>query len=217
MLGMPGRVKRRPYDASRRRAQSAETRQRVLAAARELLLKHGYRATTVAAVAAVAEVNPDTVYTLVGPKPALLRALIEQSVSHADSPLPVEERDYVQAVRAEPNARRKLELYAQAVVETQRRLAPLYKVIREAGPSEPKVAALWREISERRLANMHQLVDDVASAHPLRPGLTVSDAAQYVWTLNSSDVFLLLSEERKWSPDKVANWLADTWERLLLD
>jgi AcrR family transcriptional regulator len=180
------------------------------------MLADGYRATTVAAVAARAGVNADTVYELVGRKPALLRLLIEHAVSGADRPTPPEERSFVQAIRAEPDAGRKLDLYARAVRETQSRLAPLVKVIREAAPSEPDVAALWHEITERRAANMRTFIADVRSAGRLRRGLGVERAADIVWTLNSSDVYLLLTEDRGWSPDDYEHWLADTWRRTLL-
>lgn len=208
---------KRPYDATRRQAQSAETRARVLTAARGLFLEKGYWATTIAAVATAAAVNPDTVYALVGSKAALLRELVEQAVSHADRAVPAEERDYVRAIRAEPSARGKLALYATALLGTQRNLAPLYRVIREASASAPEVAELWRQISERRLANMHLFIADLTSAEPLRAGLTAEDAAQHVWTLNSPDVYLLLTEDRGWSPEEVGDWLVGTWERLLFD
>ena len=74
-MGPVGSNVNRPYDSGRRRARSAETRQRIIDAARELVLDVGYRATTVAAIAAKAEVNVDTVYQLVGRKPVLLREL----------------------------------------------------------------------------------------------------------------------------------------------
>ena len=64
---------KRIYDSARRQARSAETRQRIVNAARELIMEVGYRATTIAAVAARAAVNVDTVYELVGRKPVLLR------------------------------------------------------------------------------------------------------------------------------------------------
>jgi AcrR family transcriptional regulator len=217
ILAMAGSVKRRRYDATGRRAQSAETRTRVLEAARRLFVAGGYRATTVAAIAAAAGVNPDTVYSLVGSKPALLGELIERAVSHADRAVPAEDRDYVLAVRAEPAPRRKVVLYATALVETQRQLAPWYKVIREAAPSESEVGALWRKISDRRLQNMQLFVTDLEAAEPLRAGVTVDDAAHHVWTLNSPDVFLLLTEDRGWSPEQVRDWLAQTWERLLFE
>jgi AcrR family transcriptional regulator len=211
-----GEVKRRGYDASRRRARSAETRQRIIDAARSLMLTDGYRATSVAGIAAGAGVNVDTVYDLVGRKPLIVRELIEQAVSGTDHPVPAEERDYVRAIRAEPDPRRKLAIYAGAVRRTQERLAPLFRVIREAAPSEPEVTAVWKEISARRAANMRTFMTDVNTTGALRADLTIEQAADIVWTLNSSDVYLLLTEERGWSPEEFEQWLADSWVRLLL-
>jgi AcrR family transcriptional regulator len=189
-----GEVKRRSYDASGRRARSAETRQRIIHAARSLMLTDGYRATSLAGIAASAGVNVDTVYELVGRKPVIVRELIEQAVSGTDHPVPAEERDYVLAIRAEPDPRRKLAIYAAAVRRTQQRLAPLFRVIREAMPSEPEVTAVWNEISARRAANMRTFITDVNTTGALREDLTVERAADIVWTLNSSDVYLLLIE-----------------------
>jgi AcrR family transcriptional regulator len=211
-----GEVKRRGYDASRRRARSAETRQRIIDAARSLMLTDGYRATSVAGIAAGAGVNVDTVYDLVGRKPLIVRELIEQAVSGTDHPVPAEQRDYVLAIRAEPDPRRKLAIYAGAVRRTQERLAPLFRVIREAAPSEPEVTAVWKEISARRAANMRTFMTDVNTTGALRADLTIEQAADIVWTLNSSDVYLLLTEERGWSPEEFEQWLADSWVRLLL-
>ena len=86
-------VKRRTYDTTRRQAQSAETRQRILGAARRLILERGYRATKIADIATEAGVNVDTVYALVGRKPVLLRELIEQAIAGTDHPVIAEERD----------------------------------------------------------------------------------------------------------------------------
>jgi len=210
-------VNRRAYDSSARRARSGETRQRIVAAARASMLAKGYRRTSVADIAAGAGVNVDTVYDLVGRKPVILRELIEQAVSGADHPVAAEQRDYVRAVRAEPDPRQKLAIYARAVRHTMQRLAPLFTVISEASPSEPDVAALWREISERRAANMRLFVSEVNSAGTLRTGLSIERAADIVWTLNSPDVYLLFTEQRGWSPDEFEHWLADSWARLLLD
>jgi AcrR family transcriptional regulator len=180
------------------------------------MLTDGYRATSVAGIAAGAGVNVDTVYDLVGRKPLIVRELIEQAVSGTDHPVPAEQRDYVLAIRAEPDPRRKLAIYAGAVRRTQERLAPLFRVIREAAPSEPEVTAVWKEISARRAANMRTFMTDVNTTGALRADLTIEQAADIVWTLNSSDVYLLLTEERGWSPEEFEQWLADSWVRLLL-
>lgn len=209
-------VKRRGYDASGRRAQSLQTRQRIIDAAGEMFGEAGYRAASVSAIARRAGVNPDTVYALVGRKATLLRELVERAVSGTDRALAPDERDYVRAIAAEPDAVGKLTIYAAALTRIQARLAPLYTIIREAGPGEADVAALWREISERRFANMHRFVGELQQPGGLRADLTVSDAAAIVWTLNSPDVYLLLTEERGWPPQRVESWLVATWTRLLL-
>ncbi len=63
------------------------------------MVERGYRATTVTAVVATADVHVDTVYALVGRKPVLLRELIEQALSGTDCAVVAEERDYVRAIR----------------------------------------------------------------------------------------------------------------------
>ena len=112
MGAMPRQVKKRSYDNSTRLEQSNETRQAILDAARSQMLERGYRATTIADVARHASVHVDTVYTLVGRKPVLLRELIEHAISGTNEAIPAEQRDYVAAIRAEPEPRRKLAIYA---------------------------------------------------------------------------------------------------------
>ncbi len=208
---------KRTYDATRRRARSAETRQGILDAAHELMVDLGYRATTIAAVAAKAGVNVDTVYELVGRKPVVLRELIEQAISGADRAVPAEERDYVRAVKAEPEPVEKLAIYAHAVRHIQQRMAPLFLALRDASSTEPEALAVWREISQRRAANMRKLAGDLRDAGGLRQDLSINQAADVIWATNSAELYVLLTVERGWSPRRYEHWLSDTWRRLLLD
>ncbi len=210
-------VKRRPYDASLRKAQSAETKQRIVDAGRALMLERGYRATTIAAVAAQAEVNVDTVYALVGRKPTLLRELIEQAISGTNRPVVAEERAPIKAIMAEPDPVVKLTLYAKAIRETHARLAPLLLALRDASSTEPEAHAVWQEISDRRAANMRKLIGEIRATGRLRVGLSVNDAADTVWVTNSPEVYVMLTGERGWSPSRYERWLAESWQRLLLD
>ena len=158
----------RRYNAAGRRAAAQRTRRAILDAAVRLFTERGYAGTTMADIAAAAGVALDTIYAVVGPKPTLFRLLIETAISGADEPIPAEERDYVAAIRAEPDAGRKLELYARAVRAIQGRLAPLLHVLRAAAPGDPDLAAVWREIAERRARNIRLFVADVASTGALR-------------------------------------------------
>ena len=193
------------------------TRQRIVEAGRELIIENGYRATTIAAVAARANVNIDTVYELVGRKPLLLRELIEQAISGTSSAVAARERDAVKAIRVEPDPAIKLKLYAKAVRETHGRLAPLFLALRDASSTESEANDVWRTISERRAVNMREFAVNIREAGGLRSGLSIQEAADTLWTTNSPEVYLLLTVERKWSPGRYERWLADGWRRLLLD
>jgi AcrR family transcriptional regulator len=209
-------VKRRSYDAAERRTRSAATRQRILDVASELFIERGYRATTVATIAAGAGVHPDSVYELVGRKPLLLRELIEQALSGTDHAVAGEARDYVRAMRAAPDPARKLGIYATAVRRMQARMAPLFLALRDASSTEAEAEAVWREISERRAANMRKLVRELRDAGGLRAGLSIDQAADTVWAMNSPELYVMLTVDRGWSPLRFERWLADSWCRLLL-
>jgi AcrR family transcriptional regulator len=207
---------KRSYDNDRRTAQSQDTKLRILEAARQLLMAKGYRATTVAQVARAAGVHHDTIYALVGRKPEILRELIEMAISGSDGPVAPEEREYVQRMLAEPDPRRKLAIYAGAMQAIQTRMAPLLLALRDASSTEPEAEQVWKEISERRAANMRRLVVDLGEG-VLRPELSDDTAADIIWATASSEVFILLTTQRRWSLRQYEDWLYDTWCRLLLD
>src|SRR5580698_7141204 len=106
---MPSRKKpaSRTYDSSSRREAAEATRKSILAAALQIFLHKGYAATTMPAIAKSAGIAMDTVYAAVGKKPALFRLLVETAISGTNAAVPAEERDYVQAIRAEPDAEAK--------------------------------------------------------------------------------------------------------------
>lgn len=207
----------RRYDASRRRAAAAQTRTNILDTARGLFLSQGYAATTVAEIARGAGVVPDTVYTVVGRKPAMFRELIELALSGTDQPIPGAQRDYVARMRAEDDARRKLAIYADAVTAIQGRLAPLFLVLRDAAALDGDLRSLWDEITARRAENMRRLAADLVSTGATRTDLTVEEIADIVWTMNSSEYYSMLVTSRGWTSDRFSNWLHDAWCRLLLD
>ena len=177
MTRVTGPVKRR-YDASRRRQAAARTRAAVLEAARQLFSERGYTATPMTAIADRAGVALDTVYATVGRKPELARLLIETAISGTDQATPAEQRDYVRAIQAAPDAETKIAVYAAAITAIAPRMALVLDIIQQAAPAEPELAALRTEIAERRAANMRLFVADLAAAASLR--LDQGEAADIV-------------------------------------
>jgi len=210
-------AKKRAYDSSGRKEAAQETRQAILAAARSLFCEKGYAATTMSAVAQAAGIALDTVYATVGRKPALLALLIETSISGSEVAVPPEERDYVRAIRAEQSAEGKLKIYAAALRNIQARLAPLFRVLQQAATLDPALAELWSGFAERRASNMRLLAKELESTGRLRHDLSVEEAADALWSMNAPEDYLLLVEQRGWSPEKFERWLGDAWCRLLLD
>jgi AcrR family transcriptional regulator len=213
MTRMPSPVKRR-YDASRRRQAAARTRSAILDSARQLFTERGYAATSMTAIADRAGVALDTVYAAVGRKPELARMLIETAITGTDQAVPAEQRDYVRAIQAAPDAETKIAVYAAAITAITPRMALILGIIQQAAPTEPELAALWTEIAERRAANMRLFVADLAAVAPLR--LNPDQAADIVWATNAAEMYQLLVGQRGWTPERYQRFLADTWQRLLL-
>jgi hypothetical protein len=149
-------------------------------------------------------------------EPVLFRLLVETAISGTDAPVPALERDYVRAIRAEPDPTRKLTLSAQAIGRIQQRLAPLVQVLQQAAAGDAELAALWRGIADRRAANMRLLAAELAATGALRPELSVEEVADVLWSMSSPELYLLLADQRGWDPDRYQRWLADAWQRLLL-
>nr|WP_036319134.1 TetR/AcrR family transcriptional regulator [Microbispora sp. ATCC PTA-5024] len=213
MSRVAGQVKRR-YDASGRREAAEANRRAILETARELFTSRGYGATTMSDIAERAGVALDTVYAAVGRKPALFLELVETALSGTDRAVPARQRGYVQAIRAEPDAGRKLEIYAHAIGEIHSRLAPLLRVAQTA--THPEVREVWQDIAHRRAANMRDLAQELVGTGQVRPGLDVDEIADVVWATNSPEFYCLLVEDRGWPAERFTVWLADTWRRLLI-
>ncbi|NUO33809.1 MAG: TetR/AcrR family transcriptional regulator [Dermatophilaceae bacterium] len=213
MSSVAGQVKRQ-YDASGRRQAAQANRRAILDAARELFTTRGYTATTMSDIAERAGVALDTVYAAAGRKPAVFLELVETAISGADQAVPARQRQYVHAMRAEPDAARKLEIYARAIGDIHSRVAPLLRVAQTA--THPEVREVWQNIARRRATNMRELAQNLLDTGQLRPELRVDEIADVIWATNSPEFYCLLVEDRSWSPERFTTWLADTWVRLLL-
>src|SRR5688572_3163955 len=71
----------RRYDASRRQADAAERRARIVEVARHLFLTQGYGATSIAAIAEAADVSTPTVYAQFESKAGILARMVGVAVA----------------------------------------------------------------------------------------------------------------------------------------
>jgi AcrR family transcriptional regulator len=207
---MAQRVKTRSYNSSRRREQAAATRRDILGAAQRLFERQGYAATTMAAIAAEADVALKTVYLAFETKSGVLRALWNQLLRGDEGEAPVAERSWYREVVEEPDPQRQLRLNARNSRAAKTRIAGVLKVIREAAPVEPDTGALWERIQTEFHANQRVIVERLAERKALRRGLDADRATDILWTLNHPDVWQLLVGQRGWTPEQYEQWFGET-------
>ncbi len=209
-------VERRPAGAVREE-QVRATRQRVLDAARTLFLRRGYAGATMEAIAHRARVSPQTVYNTVGGKAALLKAVYDVMLAGDAEPVPIVERPLARAMLAADDPRRCLALYARLGRELLERIGPLIPVVFASGAGNDRdVRRFVDTIEGERAVGTAGIAGHVAERFGLRPGLSVREAADILWTLTAPEVADRLVRRRSWSLDRFEVWLADAMADALL-
>jgi len=207
----------RRYSSQVRAEQRRATRQRVLDAARTLLLRRGYAGTTIDAIAGRAGVSVQTVYNTVGGKAAILKAVYDTLLAGDDEPIPIGERPTALAMRAATDPRRFLALYCRMGREMYQRAAPLLPaVLAEGAAGVGEVRDFVDTIEHERARGTAGVAAWFHQRFGLRPGVTAADAADILWTLTAPELWLRLVQRRGWTLDKVEAWMADTMVNALL-
>jgi len=206
---MAERVKTRPYNSPRRRAQAAATRREILAAAQGLFEQRGYAATTMAAIATEADVALKTVYVTFETKSGVLRALWNLLLRGERDDVPIAQQEWYREVVEEPDPERQLRLNARNSSTGKLRIAAALEVIRSAAPVDGDIEALWSRIQSEYHANQRVIVESLGKKKALRPGLSVDRGADILWTLNHPNVWQLLVGQRGWTPDEYEQWCGD--------
>jgi AcrR family transcriptional regulator len=207
---------RRPYRSTARTRQRDATRAAIIDATTAAFTENGYAATTIAQIAARADVSPETVYAVFGTKRDVLRAVVERASAGAPSTAAWRTGDWLVRVKAEPNQRRRLELITEATRDVLRRVAPIDEVVRSVAASDPAIAELQDELERRRRSDLRGLVQLLAEAGPLR--VSIDDAVDLWWALGQpTGPYRALTVDRRWSDRRARAALIDIVARALLN
>ena len=206
---------RRPYRSPLRQAQARRTQARILDAATQAFRSQGYAGTTVAAVAAAAEVSVAAVELAFPTKPDLLKAAIDVAIAGDDEPVPVLERPWAESARAAPDATAFLDAVATILVPAAERSDALVLAALEGARSDDRLVPLAAQLSAQRAVTAGWIVNGLTEKAPLRAGLDRSEAIDIVWLLMDPAVFDRLTTARNWPPDRFGRFFADALLRLL--
>jgi len=204
----------RRYDASRRREQAARTQNAILQIARAQFLEHGFGATTIGGVAAAAGVSVETVYKAFGGKAGLLRALWQRGLTGA-GPIPAPVRsDALSSTATDPRV--VLRGWGQFVTELAPEGAPIMLLIRAAAATDAEMAALLAEAEDQRRARMRHNARRLQRHGWLRPGLTLAEATDILWTYSSAEMYDLLVVKSGWTVKRYGQFVSDAFIASLL-
>lgn len=203
-------VKRRAYHSDKRQKQAEETRAAIVAGARRLFARGGYKATTLDAIAQEAGVSVQTVYSVFGSKRAVLLAISDDMDRRVDF-------GRLQAeLAASPDPIEQLRLMATAQVDFFAHNADVLEPLREARRTDESLDALWREGLARHRAAYARLVKTWATRQALRPGLEPREATDVASALAWGDTYWYFTEHCGWTPERYRDWLVIALSRLIL-
>jgi AcrR family transcriptional regulator len=181
----------------------------VIEAARQLFIAQGYGATTVEQIAQRAGVSKPTVFSAVGNKQSVLRAVRDIAIAGDDEPVPVAKRPATDRIRAEPDRRRAVELLAQHLTDVASRYAEINEVLHAAADTgEEDLRELWETEEDQRLTGARSWVEVLTGKGRLRPGLNNGTAVDVMWLLMSPDNYYRLVHRRRWTKQRYQRWLA---------
>ena len=199
---------KRSYDASRRREQARERRLAVVLAARELFGRDGFRLTTIAAIARRAGVSAESVYKGFGTKAALAKAVFDLELAGDDEPVPVAARPAMQAIRDEPDVRRKIEMFAAGLAQRQAASARVQILIRDGRHVDESLGPVWDKLTGEGLTGMTMLGRHLLETGQLRDGMGLDEVRDVLWNYLAIDAYERLVLTQGWPPERYSAWLA---------
>jgi AcrR family transcriptional regulator len=201
---------RRVNGEGKRAAKARETRRRMLEAAHELFVEHGYGATALQDIADRAGVAVQTIYFTFGNKRSLLKELADVSIAGDDEPVATMDRPWFRDALAAETADAQLRAHVQGTRQILDRVAPITEVLRSAVAMDPEIAGLWRQDTDPRLT-VHSAAAKALVAKPgAREELSAEYAADVLFGLLSPELYLLFVRDRGWTPERWEQWAYDT-------
>jgi AcrR family transcriptional regulator len=203
-------VKRRGYRSTIRRGDAPRL---VCDAARRLFSAKGYLATSIEDIAMEAGVARPTVFAAVGPKPAILKTVVDQAIAGDDQAIPVADRPWFTQAIEEKDARRAIRMHARNLCDIQQRFALLLRALESAAATDADAAALYAEVRRQRRTGTASIAADIAAKTTLR--CEERTLADVLLTL-PHDAYVRLVHEEGWPIGRFEAWLADLLERVCL-
>lgn len=212
MIPFVGRVKLRTYTSNIRRGDAPAL---VCAAASRLFSTKGYLATSIEDIAAEAGVARATVFSAVGPKPVILKNVVDQALAGDDAPVPIAERPWWREAIDEPDPVRSIQLHARNMCRIAQRAAPVLRALETAASIDADAAQVWERFQQQRRSGLNEFVVTLTRK---TAGLRLEeDTMNDTLCMLAADAYIRLVRDARWPIEKLEAWVADLMQRLFLE
>jgi AcrR family transcriptional regulator len=195
---------------SRREEYAEATRRAIVAAARQLFSEHGYFATKVDEIAALARVAPATVYAVSGGKQGLLRTLMETAITD-----PMVEATIGRIAQLD-NPSAILNLVAASVRSMREESGDIMRVLLNTAPHDKAVLESLGIATARYRKAFAPIAQRLIDLGALREGFDLDQAVDVLWFYFGYSGLFTLHDENGWSYEQAERWLCSEASRALL-
>ena len=185
-----------------------ETQARIVAAATDLFLEHGYLGTTMAMIAEEAEVSVQTLYLAFGSKAAIIKTVHDVMVVGDHGDVPLLERPWVDTVRDEANGATALKMVVDNVAPILAQTSPIFDVLHSAA-ADRDIADLLADLKGQLFVVMHEFAKILDGKKGLNAEVTAELAGDILYAILSIEVHRLLVTECGWAYEEWVKWLHD--------
>ena len=207
---------KRPYYAPRRAAAAAQTREAIVRAAKDRFEIGGWAGTTIAAIAADAEVSPKTIEALFATKSALLAAVVDYSIRGDASDVPMLARESAKAVERAPDATTMLERHVEYAIPITAHSARIASVIEGAAGSDERIAELWARMTHNRRFGARWAAQTLLKKPGARSDLTLEEAQRIFIIAIDWATYRTLHGELGLNHAQLQEWMRSYYHRMFL-
>ena len=152
--------------------------------------------------------SPESIYKTFGTKAALAKAVFDIVIAGDDEPMPVAKRPEADAIRAESDVRRKIDMYAHGLARRVQRSAWVQILVRDGRHVHDELVPVWNQLLAEALTGMTGLGKHLLDTGQLRPGIRVNEVRDVLWNYIAVDHYERLVLARGWSRERYADWLS---------
>ena len=195
-------------------SRAHQTEQRIVSAAHELFVQHGYRGTTLTDVAKAAGVSDRTIYVRFATKADLLKRVLDVAVVGDALPIALADRDWVNTLMNAETLEKRLATDAAGTAQLMDRIAPVLAVAIQAEAEEPLIAAAAQAARESTLEQIRAFWEKLRADQLISPDIDLEWVISTSALLGNAETYVHMTRTLHWTPHEYERWRLRTWRHL---